>query len=116
MKSFLSLAGLVGLVTAQGVTLQLFDVGGCGTNKPHPGKVVANVNTNSAAAQQSSGCIPVTFGSAKFLKFTNGFKCNLYADPSCGTFIQSLTANDACDSFSGQGVESASRSAKRTLA
>lgn len=105
MKSFLSLAGLVGLAAAQGVTLQLFDGGACNTNKAHPDKVVANVNTNSAAAQQGSGCIAVNFKSAKFLKFTNGFKCNLYSDPGCGNFIQDLTANDACDSFSGQSVE-----------
>ncbi|KAJ2980443.1 hypothetical protein NQ176_g2645 [Zarea fungicola] len=100
----ISLGIFIGLVAADGITLQLYDGTGCDKFSQQTNKVVANVNTNSGAEHQSSGCIAADFKSAKFIQFVDGFKCNIYTDSACQAFSQSLTAADACDSFTGSSV------------
>ncbi|KAJ2973623.1 hypothetical protein NQ176_g6502 [Zarea fungicola] len=93
------------LVAADGVTFQLYNGPSCNQNKLKPDKVVANINSNSGADKSSSGCIAATFKSGKFIKFQNGFKCNIYKDSGCADFIGAVTAQDGCDSFPGGSVQ-----------
>ncbi|KAJ2970069.1 hypothetical protein NQ176_g8359 [Zarea fungicola] len=106
----------IGLVSAEGVMLQLFDGAGCDRfsrqrikvvgNAPTNigGKVIGTVNTNSGAADQNSGCVAANFKSTRFAQFSPGFKCNIYTDSACQTLSQSLTARTACDTFPGSSV------------
>lgn len=101
---FFAITLLVSFAAADGITFQLFDGPSCNQNRFKPDKVVANVNSNSGAGVQSSGCVAATFKSAKFAQFSPGFKCNIYTDSACQLFSQSVTAPDGCDSFPGSSV------------
>ncbi|KAF3916805.1 hypothetical protein ABW20_dc0108762 [Dactylellina cionopaga] len=94
----LVLSSFLGAALAD-ISLQAFDQMGC------TGNVLNNVHSNPSAPKDGSGCIALNqFQSVGIVTADPGFKCNVYSDAACQSFLQSFTSAGTCTNIIATGI------------
>ncbi|KAK6535578.1 hypothetical protein TWF694_002033 [Orbilia ellipsospora] len=98
MVRLLALSSFFTAVLAD-ISLQAFDQMGCG------GNVINNVHSNPSAPKDGSGCIALNqFQSVGIVSADPGFKCNVYSDAACQSFLESFTSAGTCTNVIATGI------------